>query len=179
MRLIRRLFLVPMANNDHGKSTIIRSFVSQGISRNLKTHQKGPRVMLTPWGQSIDAYIFGRSYQEVERRKFKTVEHALDGNDPQWRSRELIVMPSHIANQDLGDVREMIRLAHLNGFDAVGVAVILESSEASNRSEFPPFWELGWNTRWTIANPWSASPNDYLEAVGRDLWTWTAKKLTS
>jgi len=53
--------------------------------------------------------------------------------------RELVVTPSHVASQDLGDVREMIRLAQLNGFDAVAVAVILDSSEDSNRSEFPPF----------------------------------------
>lgn len=81
MRISRRLFVVPLADNDHGKSTMIRALVSQGQARAVKLHKKRVRAFISPWGRPIDAYVFGRSYQEVEKGEHGSVEAALDTND--------------------------------------------------------------------------------------------------
>src|SRR5258708_2430781 len=64
MHLVRRLFVVPLADNDHGKTTMIRALVSQGLGREMQMQRKGERVLVSPHGRDIDSYVFGRSYQE-------------------------------------------------------------------------------------------------------------------
>ena len=67
MRIARRLFVVPLANNNHGKTTIITALLSQGLGRAFQKHQKRARELTSPWGRKVDAYVFCRSYQESEK----------------------------------------------------------------------------------------------------------------
>ncbi len=46
MHLVRRLFVVPLADNDHGKTTMIRALVSQGLGREMQMQRKGERVLV-------------------------------------------------------------------------------------------------------------------------------------
>jgi hypothetical protein len=135
--------------------------------------------MVTPWGRNVDAYVFGRSYQEVEKGNHGSVVAALDGNDPKWRQRELVVMPSHVGPNDIGDIRAMIEAAHLAGFDAIAVPVVYWDDEGDNRSALAPALSLQWNARWTIPNEWQADPTGQLWALGNDLWSWISRALTT
>ena len=177
MRIVRKLFVVPLANDDHGKSTMIRALVSQGLGRAVRLQRKGVRDLVSPQGRHVDAYVFGRSYQEVEKYDHGSVEGALDSNDPLWRDRELIIMPSHVAAADQGDIRGMIDVGHSAGFDVVAASVILTWDGGDNRAPFPGIWGMSWDERWSIPNPWNDSPEGQLEALGRDLWTWVCRGL--
>ena len=183
MKICRKLFVVIMANNDHGKTTIIKSFVSQGTGRIYQRFKKSQKTLTSPSGREISSYIFGRSYQEMERGPHGSTDAALSANDPEWRTRELIVFPSHVAAGDLKDVEEMVRQAHKNGFDAIGVPVLLEGNGYSNRSQFETFLELNWDERWTLPNHAIdtgniSSLNGQLDALGRDLFWWVCATLT-
>jgi hypothetical protein len=62
---------------------------NQGQRSALERHKKSDRSLVSPWGRPIDAYVFGRSYQEKEKAPhgpYDSVEAALDGNDPHWRT---------------------------------------------------------------------------------------------
>ena len=180
MKIVRRLFVVPLANNNRGKSTMIRALVSQGLGREFQVQRKGVRLLTSPWGRPIDAYIFGRSFQEVERYDHGTVEDALDANDPGWRLRELVIMPSHVTDQTADDdIDEMIDAAHSAGFDAVDATVIITGSDLDDRSQYTDIWRKPWDERWTIPNPNSDNAEGQLEALGRDLWTWICRALAS
>jgi hypothetical protein len=187
MRIARRLFVVPFANNQHGKSTLLRALTSQGIGLAIKAHRKGERQLVSPRGRPIDAFIFGRSFQEVEKKEHKTVERALDKNDPNWRTRELIIMPSHITGtKGLGvaadDLDQMIVAAHSAGFDCISVAIIITRNREEQRSSYSPMWSKPWDERWTVPNPAiDLKSKDkieaQLEALGHDLWSWICQSL--
>lgn len=182
MKIVRKLFVVPLANNDHGKSTIVKAFVSQGLGQQIELQRKAARALTSPFGRPIDAYIFGRSYQEVEKGHHESVEAALDANDGNWRDRELIVMPSHVGSRASGepaDVLEMIEAAHGAGFDAICASVILDDLNARSRGQYSAIWRHPWDERWTIPNPRVEKPEGQLEALGRDLWVWTCRALAS
>ena len=66
MMIARRLFVVPLANNDHGKTTIINALLAQGIGA-PSPERKGARILISPGGRNVDAYVFVRSYQETEK----------------------------------------------------------------------------------------------------------------
>ncbi|MCW1410739.1 MULTISPECIES: hypothetical protein [Rhizobium] len=159
---------------------MIRALVALGISTEMKLHRKGAREMYSPWAnRMIDAYVFGRSYQERERGQRGSVEAALDANDPDWRTRELIIMPSHVASVDHPDILDMIDLAHSAGFDVVAASVIFSWDGGDNRADFPNIWRMPWDERWTIPNPWTEDNlQDQLEMLGRELWTRICKKQT-
>lgn len=181
MKIIRRLFVVPLADNDHGKTTIISSLASQGLGDKYVKRRKSAKTLTSPFGREIDAYIFGRSYQEVEKGVHGSVEIALHANDPTWFCRQLIIMPSHITNIDnhdeLDDVEQMIQAAHGGGFDAICASVEHESNFTRQRKEFRSAWSKNWDERWTIPNPHQQDPTGQLDAIGRDLWTWISKSL--
>jgi hypothetical protein len=80
MMIARRLFVVPLANNDHGKTTIINALLAQGLSA-PSPERKGARTLISPGGRNIDAYVFVRSYQETEKSAHKSVAEALKDND--------------------------------------------------------------------------------------------------
>ena len=154
MRICRRLFVVLLANNDHGKTTMIRALVSQGLGKAIGKQKNGIRKLTSPWGRPIDAYIFGRSYQEVEKGNHDSVAEALDKNDPDWRERELVIMPSHVSyieNGDEGDdIDQMIDVAHSAGFDVICATVSFAALTGNNRTRFSDIWRKPWDERWTI-----------------------------
>lgn len=179
MRICRRLFVVVLADNDHGKSTAMNALISQGLGA-PSPGRKGARRLISPWGREIDAYIFVRSYQETEKAAHGTVQAALDYNDPSWRERELIVFPSHVHNST-PDIDEMIAAAHAGGFDAICASLISIGEGGDDRESFADIWRKNWDERWTLPNPraegweWTAQ----VEALGRDLWTWICRALAS
>jgi len=69
---------------------MIRALVSQGLGRTVQLQRKGDRALTNPWGRPINAFVFGRSYQEVEKGEHRKVIDTLDANDPDWRTRELV-----------------------------------------------------------------------------------------
>ncbi|MAU95833.1 MAG: hypothetical protein CMP81_08090 [Fulvimarina sp.] len=160
---------------------MIKALVEQGEGiRRYDRLRKSRRSLTSPWGRVIDAYVFGRSYQEVDKGEFGSVEEALDGSDAMWRTRELIIMPSHVATEDHSDIDEMIDLAHSAGFDAIAASVILSWDGGDNRDDFPNIWRKGWDERWTIPNQWKDDPENpegQLEALGRDLWVLVCRAL--
>ena len=145
MRIARRLFVVPLANNNHGKTTIITALVSQGLGRAFQKYQKGARELTSPWGRKVDAYVFCRSYQESEKGQHRSVENALNANDPSWRERELLIMPSHVSNienndDEEDDIDQMINAAHAAGLDAICATVIFAAREPEDRTQFADIW---------------------------------------
>ncbi|AJA10266.1 hypothetical protein SKP52_16970 [Sphingopyxis fribergensis] len=134
--------------------------------------------MITPEGRHVDAYIFGRSYQEVERGDYGSVVAALDANDPDWRQRELIVMPSHVASEDIDDIKAMIAAAHAAGFDAIAAPIVYWDEHSDNRADLAKALVLDWDVRWTVPNPWHREPEGQLWALGNDLWSRISRTLT-
>jgi|HubBroStandDraft_4_1064222.scaffolds.fasta_scaffold1427303_1 hypothetical protein len=78
MQIARRLFIVPLANNDHGKTTIVNALLSQGLGA-PSPQRKGRRTLVSPGGREIDAYVFVRSYQETEKREHDSVTDPVHG----------------------------------------------------------------------------------------------------
>jgi len=171
MRISRRLFVIPLANNNHGKSRLVNSLLSQGLGR-ASPGQKGRRHLVSPWGREIDAFVFIRSFQETEKQDHPTPSDALGSADEEWNRRELIVMPSHL---DCLDVRQMIDTAHGAGFDAIAASILLDDNE---RSQYRECWAAAWDARWNLPNPRLITDWDpQLDALGRDLWIWTCKAM--
>jgi hypothetical protein len=177
MRISRRLFVVPLGQNKHGKSTAMNALLSQGLGT-ASPGQKGARRLVSPWGRKIDAYVFVRSYQEKEKKPHRTVQGALDVNDKSWRERELIVFPSHVHNSS-HDIDEMIDAAHSAGFDAVCASLIITGDGGDDRQGFAEIWRKNWDERWTVPNPRTENWQKQVEAIGRDLWTWICGALSS
>jgi hypothetical protein len=163
--------VVPLANNDHGKTTMIRSLVRQGGRYNLDKVKHSPRLLTSPWGRSIDALVISRSYQETLANKYGSVKAALDGVDSSWSMRDLIIFPSHLV---IGDCDSIIALAHGAGFDTIVVPVLLQSSELP---QYHGCLSLAWDERWTILNEHTEDPLGQVEALGHDLWVWIASAL--
>jgi hypothetical protein len=182
LRIARRLFVVPLANNEHGKTTMLKALVSQGGDFQFERLRKAQRRLVSPWGREIDAFVFGRSYQETEKGQHRSVVAALDASDPQWRERELIIMPSHVSGSE-SDVDEMIEAAHGAGFDVICATVVFTGDDQRNRAGFSAILIKHWDERWTIPNP-IRDPDDrelesQLRALGSDLWTWICRALAS
>jgi len=175
MEILRRLFVVPLADNDHGKSHLVRGLLAQGSGRPIPINRpRGPVVLQSPWGRSINALVYGRSFQESEVNAHGTVERSLTAVDPEWRTRDLIILPSHLVR---ADVRQMVRLAHHNGFDAISVAILLNNQE---RQDYEDCWRVSWDERWNLPNPevedrWE----EQVRALASDLWTRICEALGS
>ncbi len=169
--ITRRLFVVPLANNDHGKTTMIRSFVRQGERREVEVVRRAVRTLHSPWGRVIDSLVIPRSYQETLEAEFGSVEEALDGVDALWRQRDLVIFPSHL---DLSDCRAMLKLAHGAGYNVIAASLILDSAKMPNYADC---LELPWDERWTISNDVAENWGAQVEALGHDLWAWIAAAL--
>lgn len=180
--IARRLFVVLLADNNHGKTTMIKSLVEQGLRRSFKKLDSGNRKLVSPTGRFIDALIFGRSYQETEKANCESVISALNKKDNDWWSRELIIMPSHVTgilnSGKPDDVDEMVEAAHGAGFDAICVSVILSKSIERKYTSYSDIWIKDWDERWTLQNKEEEDPKAQLEALGHDLWTWISKAIT-
>lgn len=169
--ITRRIMVVPLANNDHGKTTMIRSLVRQGERRNLDKVKRVPRWLTSPWGRPVDALVIPRSYQETLANEYGSVEAALDGVDSSWRERDLIIFPSHLV---AADCDAMIELGHGAGFDVIVVPILLQLSELS---QYRDCLSLAWDERWTILNESTEDSRGQIEALGHDLWAWVAAAL--
>jgi len=202
MRIARRLFVVPLADDAHGKTSMIRALVSQAEGYGYspphpqKEQDGRPRQWLSPWGRVIDAYVFPRSYQEREKQPCGSIEGTLDKNDKKWRDRELIIMPSHISDiaderhGNVDDIDQMIEAAHGAGFDIICATVLFTDKEGSYELLKPAnlslIWRKNWDERWTIPNKRlvNVAKDDphlmgQLDALGRDLWTWICEALAA
>lgn len=176
MQVARCLFIVPLADNNHGKTSMLNALLAQGLGKK-SPEQKGIRELISPTGRSIDAYVFVRSYQETEKKIHKSVAEALDNNDSGWKERELIIFPSHV-HRSATDIDEMISAAHGAGFDIICASVLLDSEDRQSASSI---WGKGWDERWTILNPYQDDKERcraQLAALGCDLWGWICKALT-
>ncbi len=100
--IMRRLMVVPLADNDHGKTTIIRSLVCHAERRKFVVVKRSQRWLISPWGRNIDALVIPRSYQETLASEFGSIKAALDGVDSEWRQRDLVIFPSHNAVRGFG-----------------------------------------------------------------------------
>jgi hypothetical protein len=167
----RRLFVVPLGNNNHGKTQLIRALVRQGERRELQVVQRAPRMLTSPWGRAIDALVIPRSYQETLAGEFGSIEQALDAVDSAWRQRDLVILPSHLIRDDCATV---IELAHAAGFDAITAVVLLNSGEIA---QCQACLRLPWDERWTLSNDRTAEPDGQIDALGHDLWAWIAGAL--
>jgi len=169
MEMLRRLFVVPLADNSHGKSRLVNALLAQGLGQR-SPGRKGRRLLRTPWGRNIDALVYVRSFQETEKSAYPGVTDALRHDDDAWYSRDLIVMPSHL---EVEDVVQMVQAAHENGFDAIGAAILLDNIE---HPQYAECWQAQWDERWTIPNPRRDTGwEDQVDALGRDLWAWISR----
>jgi hypothetical protein len=176
MKIMRRLFVVPLADNDHGKTTMLNALLVLGLGA-PSPGKKGKRELISPAGRHIDSYVYVRSYQETEKQKYKSVAKALKGNDPNWNERELIILPSHVS-RSAADVDQMIVAAHEAGFDIICASVLLGTDDRSSASAI---WKKDWDERWTVPNPTKKEESAriaQLDALGRELWSWINKALT-
>jgi hypothetical protein len=164
MQIARRVFVVLLGNNNHGKTHLVNALLSQGLGE-PSPGRKGRRQLWSPWGRSIDALVFVRSFQETEKNTHETVLAALEAEDPSWNTRDLILMPSHLEQED---VREMIGIAHQAGLDAIAASICINDHERPN---YALCWTEHWNERWTIPNRQADQWESRVEALGRDLWT--------
>jgi hypothetical protein len=172
MRVSRRLFVVPLADNNYGKSTLIRALVGQGRARNMDALQHGVQRLQSSTGRRIDALIFPRSYQESEKQEHGSVYRALDTVDSEWRTRALVILPSHL---DIDDIREIVRTARRAGFDAVAAVIVIPELDDRTSDRLCDSLGASWDLRWTINNPRSDDWEGQVQALGRDLWTWICR----
>lgn len=163
---------MPLANDNHGKSKLMRALLEHAERRRLKKPRKGVKRLRTPWGRAVDALVFIRSYQESLAGWYGSVIGSLDAEDKDWRDRDLIIMPSHLKSADCS---QMIQAAHEGGFDAISVSVQLEVDDIRKSKDC--FTEL-WDERWTVRNPTSDDWEGQVNALGSDLWVWVAAALT-
>jgi hypothetical protein len=168
----RRLFVVPLADNAHGKSTIVRHFLNQAEHAAHEKPQKAARRLVTPWGREVDAFIFVRSYQETLARSYGSIRAALDAEDPSWRARELIFLPSHL---NTADCTQLLDHAHQAGFDAIVVSILLEEGELLQHAAC---LGLSWDERWTLLNTRADTWEPQARSLASDLWTWISAALT-
>lgn len=169
--ITHRLFVVPLANNNHGKTHLIRAVVQQAERRDLQVIQRGPRSLWSPWGRTVDALVIPRSYQETLASEFSSVEQALDGVDPSWRQRDLVILPSHL---QVPDCATIIDLAHGAGFDVIAVSILLVSGDIAQSQGC---LSLPWDERWTLSNDQTIDHAGQVESLGHDLWSWIAAAL--
>ena len=166
MTIRRKLFIVPLAENNHGKTTLVRKFVELAERSHYERLQKRHRTLWTPWGQEMDSYVFPRSFQEVEKTKHESAESALDANDSEWPHRDLIVMPSHLHAKDC---ERMINAGHAAGFDVIALRVLLDRHEVQD----PRAKECGvlaWDERWTMNNERQEQWEWHVASLAGELW---------
>jgi hypothetical protein len=168
---IRRLFVVVLAPNGYGKSTLVRALLAQGTGEQ-REFKHGHRSLVTPWGRRIESVVFVRSFQEAEKNQHGTVKAALDARYEKWDSLDLVVLPSHLVP---ADVRQMIAVGHNHGFDCIAASVLRDGTPHAHNEAC---WGESWDERWTLnthTDPqgWEAQAR----AMGCDLWTWISRAM--
>ena len=146
---VRKLFVVPLAENNHGKSLIIRSLVR--LAGASVTGWKRQTMILTTFsGQRISALVFPSSLSEMQHREpDKTrAENFLEELDHSWWTYDLIILPSH---ENLADVDRLIKLGQRHGYDMV--AVTITKNEKAISADHRDCLGRPWDERWTLRNP--------------------------
>ncbi len=148
--VIRKLFIVPLGENNHGKSSIVRAMI-QVAKGEPAPWRKAAHILTAPTGARLSALVFPSSYQEQEKPKGNSVLRALSdlarakGKSP-WFTYDLIIYPSH---DDRVDLEAMFELGQGHGYDMVAVSILLDES-------YPPPHQdclrLPWSERWTARN---------------------------
>jgi hypothetical protein len=149
--VMRKLFIVPLGENNQGKSNIVRAMI-QVATGDPAPWKKAPHILTTPTGARLSSLVFPSSYQEQEKRKGNSVSRALSdlakakkGKSP-WYTYDLIIYPSH---DDKADLQAMFELGQGHGYDMVAVTITLDES-------YPPGHQdclkLPWSERWTVRN---------------------------
>ena len=142
----RKLFLVPIAENNHGKSLILRDLVRIGTGE--YTGQKRRALILTlPTGQRVSTLFFPSSISEqVGRNGSLTIQKALETLDKRWWTYDLIILPTH---ENVEDCQSMIRLGNRHGYDMIAVSFIKKEEFSIMHHDC---LELPWGERWTVRN---------------------------
>jgi len=173
----RRIFLVPLANDEHGKGRIINGFISQARHDYYVSANKNPYTLTSHANDKIDAFIFPRSYYEVEKGEYNTVRDCLYDHDSFWERLDLIVLPNHTYDRDFDDNKQMVRCARDAGFDPICVPILFDAEYPSSVHEH---LRLKWSERWTIFNAdreHSTSMDQQLRSIGKDLWWRVSKEI--
>ncbi len=174
--ITRRLFVVLLGNNEHGKTTITTSLINNGLggppTGRQGKYRKGTYSLFSPWGRPVEACIFVRSFQEREEKHHERPRDALDAICSKWRELDLVVFPLHPTPEGqqaaLGDARDMIEAGQEAGFDVVCASIIhLDRDWKSGRH----IWSLAWDERWTLFNPEAERWEQQVTRLGTMLWT--------
>lgn len=171
-RIVRRIFFVPLANDAHGKTSLLKALHNQAARKFRKAPHRGKKLFITPWGREVDVLFSPRSYQETLKKDFGTIRKALTGISPDWTSCELVIFPSHL---DTGECGEILNVAHEAGFDCICMPVFISTAEMA---EYADCLSLNWDERWTMFNDKTNKSAPQLSALGHDLWTWLAAAIT-
>lgn len=148
--VVRKLFVVPLGENNHGKSSIVRSMI-QIAKGEPAPWKKAAHILTTPTGARISSLAFPSSYQEQEKPKGNSVSRALSdlakaNGKSAWFTYDLIIYPSH---DDRADLETMLDLGQGCGYDMVAVSITLDES-------YPPAHQdclkLPWSERWVVRN---------------------------
>jgi hypothetical protein len=146
---VRKLFVVPIAENNHGKSLVIRALLR--LAGTPTTGWKRLDVALMTFsGQRISALIFPSSLPEMKSREpqKKTAEEFLQALDRQWWTYDLILLPIH---EDPAVADELIALGQRHGFDMI--AVTITRDEVTMDPAHQDCLCRPWNERWILRNP--------------------------
>ena len=100
----------------------------------------------------------------------------MNGNDPNWKDRELILFPSHIYDDCHIHTQQMIDAAHSAGFDVIAASLILGNER---HPDYKAIWMQNWDERWTLPNPTTENWRGQVDALGRDLWAWICRAIAS
>ena len=146
---VRKLFVVPLAENNHGKSLIIRSLVRLA-GASVTGWKRQTMILTTLGGQRISALVFPSSLSEMQHREpDKTkAEDFLRDLDRSWWTYDLIILPSH---EKTADVDGLIKLGQRHGYDMVVVAIV--KNEKAISAALRNCFGQSWNERWILRNP--------------------------
>ena len=146
--VMRKLFIVPVAENNHGKTLVLRSVVRLARGQHRGQIRDSHKLMLAS-GQVVSAIVFPSSFQEqLHREPGLSIEGALRRVDKNWLTYDLIIFPSH---ENPADVESMLLLAHRHGYDAI--IVNFTRNEGWPTSEaMQECFQQNWEQRWIIRN---------------------------
>jgi hypothetical protein len=153
-----KYFIVLLAENNHGKGHILRSFVEQS---GQKFGQKSHKTFSFPQGK-IESYLFCRSFYEEEFNKHKTPFRALVHNieknrSSNWYEKDLIIMPSHshvTQNKNSeAHVKSMLETAQQFGYNTILAYIIKDQNLDFSIPSFQNILSYPWGKRWQLNNP--------------------------
>lgn len=167
-----KYFMVLLAENNHGKGTILESMVNK--AKDHLTRKGGKKLQFS--NRQVDAFVFRRSFQEVEKSKYPTPFEALIGNfqelkiQEDWYEKELIIMPSHSNQWEncYNDVVQMLDTAQGYGFNTLLSYIIMDKE--TDYVDYEDILKLNWNKKWELINP---RTNSYLQpclSLGKELY---------